>query len=633
MGRFKDLLKVSNTKVLLLGNEAIARGAIEAGVGVATAYPGTPSSEIVESLMEVKDELGIYVEWSVNEKVAFEIAYAAAISGVRSLVAMKHVGLNVAADPFMSSAYTGVEEGFVIVSADDPSMWSSQNEQDNRIYGLHGYVPVFETTIVSEVKDLTKYLFDFSSKHKHPVLLRSTTRISHTRAPIMLGEVPRKFKTKGVFKKDTKYVLTPVNARRDKLAMLERFSRIKQDVEKFPFNKIEGSGNKVIIAPGIAYSYVKEVIEEYNLNDVIVVKLTTIYPIPYNMIADILRDVSAIMVIEELEPVVEYQVKDLIVNEGLKVKVYGKDITGLPYELNLNRVKKSLGKFLNVEINVGKDNLGRKQQLELPARPPTFCPGCPYRPLFYAIKMFIISKKLNAVTPGDIGCYALASNEPFKLQDVVIEMGGSLGVGNGFSKVLDDVVIAFIGDSTFFHAGIPPLINAVFNKSRLIAVILDNEVTAMTGHQPSPASKVPGKKRILIEDVAKGVGVRFVKVVDPFKIDVVKKTLEEAIEFTRKENEPAVIVVRRRCALEAFRDMRRAGIEIPIHAVDKNKCIACGICYTWFGCPAITPLPDGKASIDPGLCIGCGACVNVCPVKAIKPVKTYRPEELSKYWF
>ncbi len=632
MGRFKDLLKVSNTKVLLLGNEAIARGAIEAGVGVATAYPGTPSSEIVESLMEVKDELGIYVEWSVNEKVAFEIAYAAAISGVRSLVAMKHVGLNVAADPFMSSAYTGVEEGFVVVSADDPSMWSSQNEQDNRIYGVHGYIPVFETAVVSEVKDLTKYLFDFSSKHKHPVLLRSTTRISHTRAPILLGEVPKKFKTKGVFKKDPKYVLTPANARRDKLAMLERFSRIRREVEKFPFNNVEGSGSKAVIASGIAYSYVKEVIEENNLKDVITVKLTTIYPLPHGTIVNVLRDVKEVLVIEELEPVVEYQVKDLIVSEGLSVKVHGKDFTGLPYELNLNRIRESLSKFLNVEIRTRKD-VPELRLLELPARPPTFCPGCPYRPLFYAIKMFIVSKKLRVVTPGDIGCYALASNEPFKLQDVVIEMGGSLGVGNGFSKVLDDVVISFIGDSTFFHAGVPPLINAVYNRSRLVAVILDNEVTAMTGHQPSPASKVPEKRRILIEDVARGIGVRFVKVVDPFRIDVVKKVLDEAIEFTRKENEPAVIVVRRRCALEAFREMRRAGIEIPIHVVDKDKCVACGICYNWFGCPAIIPLPDGKASIDPGLCIGCGACVNVCPVKAIRPAKPYKAEELNKYWF
>mgnify|MGYP000120724280 CR=1 FL=1 len=632
MGRFKDLLKVSNTKVLLLGNEAIARGAIEAGVGVATAYPGTPSSEIVESLMEVKDELGIYVEWSVNEKVAFEIAYAAAISGVRSLVAMKHVGLNVAADPFMSSAYTGVEEGFVVVSADDPSMWSSQNEQDNRIYGVHGYIPVFETAVVSEVKDLTKYLFDFSSKHKHPVLLRSTTRISHTRAPILLGEVPKKFKTKGIFKKDPKYVLTPANARKDKLAMLERFSRIRREVEKFPFNNVEGSGSKAVIASGIAYSYVKEVIEENNLKDVITVKLTTIYPLPHGTIVNVLRDVKEVLVIEELEPVVEYQVKDLIVSEGLSVKVHGKDFTGLPYELNLNRIRESLSKFINVEIRTRKD-VPELRLLELPARPPTFCPGCPYRPLFYAIKMFIVSKKLRVVTPGDIGCYALASNEPFKLQDVVIEMGGSLGVGNGFSKVLDDVVISFIGDSTFFHAGVPPLINAVYNRSRLVAVILDNEVTAMTGHQPSPASKVPEKRRILIEDVARGIGVRFVKVVDPFRIDVVKKVLDEAIEFTRKENEPAVIVVRRRCALEAFREMRRAGIEIPIHVVDKDKCVACGICYNWFGCPAIIPLPDGKASIDPGLCIGCGACVNVCPVKAIRPAKPYKAEELNKYWF
>ncbi len=634
---FKELIDKSNVKVLMLGNEAIARGALEAGIGVATAYPGTPSSEIVETLMEVKDELGIYVEWSINEKVAFEIAYAAAISGIRSLVAMKHVGLNVAADPFMSSAYTGVKEGFVIVSADDPSMWSSQNEQDNRLYGIHAYVPVFEPTIVNEAKDLTKYLFGLSSKHKHPIMLRSTTRISHTRTPITLGPIPRNIRIKGKFEKESRFVLIPANARRNRLDMIKRVNDIQRDLENFPFNGVEGSGSKLIIGVGISYSYVKEVLEELGLsNEVILIKLSSIYPIPKEGITKLLRDVREVLIVEELEPVVEMQLKCIVANEGLNVKVHGKDLVGLPYEMSLDRVRKSLKKFLRVDKGLGEPVTTTNvytSHIKLPPRPPTFCPGCPYRSLFYAIRMFIIKNRLSVIASGDIGCYSLAYNKPFQLQDIIIEMGGSIGVANGLTRFTDDVVISFIGDSTFFHAGLPPLINALINGSNQIVVVLDNEVTAMTGHQPSPTTKVKGRRRILVEDIAKGVGVRFVKVVDPFNVKEVMKTLDDALKFIKENKEPAVIVAKRRCALEVYRDLRREGIVVPTYVIDENKCIACKLCYEWFGCPAIEPLPNGKAKIDPGLCVGCGACTEICPVKAIRPSRPYNVEQVKKFWF
>ena len=300
--RFKDLVCLKTGKALLLGNEAIARGALEAGIGVAAAYPGTPSSEIVESLMQVRDLLGIYVEWSVNEKVAFEVAYAAAISGVRSLVAMKHVGLNVASDPLMSSAYTGVKEGFVIVSADDPSMWSSQNEQDNRFYGLHAYIPVFEPSSPAEAKELTKYSYGFSSQFKHPVILRITTRISHTRAVVDLGEVGKP-KTKGVFIKEPRYVLIPTNARRNKLELVEKINRMVKELSKSPFNKVEGSGGLAVIASGIAYLYVKEALEKLKLgSEVTLIKLSTVYPIPKYLLIDALKDVKKVLVVEEVDP-------------------------------------------------------------------------------------------------------------------------------------------------------------------------------------------------------------------------------------------------------------------------------------------------------------------------------------------
>ena len=632
--RFKDLVCLKTGKALLLGNEAIARGALEAGIGVAAAYPGTPSSEIVESLMQVRDLLGIYVEWSVNEKVAFEVAYAAAISGVRSLVAMKHVGLNVASDPLMSSAYTGVKEGFVIVSADDPSMWSSQNEQDNRFYGLHAYIPVFEPSSPAEAKELTKYSYGFSSQFKHPVILRITTRISHTRAVVDLGEVGKP-KTKGVFIKEPRYVLIPTNARRNKLELVEKINRMVKELSKSPFNKVEGSGGLAVIASGIAYLYVKEALEKLKLgSEVTLIKLSTVYPIPKYLLIDALKDVKKVLVVEEVDPFVEILVRGLVSEEGLNVEIYGKNYLGYPFELTVERVYKALSRFLNIDTALRSEE-GSKRDLraELPQRPPTLCPGCPYRPLFYAVKMFAIRNKLNLVAAGDIGCYSLGYNPPFNLQDIIIEMGGGLGVANGLAKVVENTIITFIGDSTFFHAGIPPLINAFVNRSPQIVVILDNEVTAMTGHQPSPSSRFKDRAYVPIENVVKGIGIRFVKVVDPFNIRRVMNVLSSALEHVRKYKEPAVIVARRRCALEVMRDLGRLSLTAPSYIIDPHKCIACGLCYNWFSCPAIVPGSEGKALIDPELCVGCGACVNVCPVDAIKPSKPYDKESIEKYWF
>lgn len=630
--RFRgDLKKLEGRTVLMLGNEAVAWGALEGGIGVATAYPGTPSSEIVESLVDAARELGFWGEWAVNEKVAFEIAYSAAISGINALVAMKHVGMNVAADPLMSSAYTGVRGSLVIVTADDPSMWSSQNEQDNRYYGLHAYIPVFEPHSPSEAKELTKYLFDLSRRIGHPVILRMTTRISHTRGPVKLGKI-NVMEPRGKFIKEDRFVLIPANARRNRLEMLKRWEKIKGEIERIRFNNVEGEGDALIVAPGIAYAYVKEAVRELGLEGrVRVLKLSSVVPVPRGLLLRALDGVKRVLVVEELEDIVEKEVKAVVAEEGLGVEVKGKEIVGYPYELTLARVRKSIQAFLGHAPAEGISKGGTVTGL--PVRPPVLCPGCPYRPLFTEVRRLINQEKLSVVAAGDIGCYSLGYNKPYRLQDIIIEMGGSIGTGIGLANFTDDVVISILGDSTFFHAGLPPLANAVYMRSPLVVIVLDNMVTAMTGHQPSPSTKgVPGRRYIPIEETAKGLGVRFVKVIDPFDMKEVRRTVLEAIKFAKENSEPAVIVARRRCALEVVRDLRRAGVKFPPYIVQENKCIACRLCYDFFACPAIFAKDDGKAYIDPELCVGCSACAQVCPTKAIVPAEEYDKDKVESFW-
>ncbi|MEM1649922.1 MAG: indolepyruvate ferredoxin oxidoreductase subunit alpha, partial [Sulfolobales archaeon] len=336
----------------MLGNEAIARGAIEAGVGVAAAYPGTPSSEIIGSLEEVAEDLGIYVEWSVNEKVATELALAAALAGVRSLTAMKHVGLNVAADAIVSSAYTGVSGGFVIVSADDPSMWSSQNEQDNRIYGMLSYIPVFEPENPSEAKELTIKLFNLSSELKHPMILRTTTRVSHVRGPVRLGRIA-KISRNGVFKPDPRFALLPSNARRNRIELLKRWDAIKSAVESFEFNRVYGDGRILIISPSTTFSYVYELIQANSLEDKLrVIKLSSVYPVPEKMILREASHVEKIVIIEELEPLVEMQVRDLLHRERVNIEVVGKPLLERAFEMNMNRVAKLLTHTTGIAIPI-----------------------------------------------------------------------------------------------------------------------------------------------------------------------------------------------------------------------------------------------------------------------------------------
>ena len=581
----------SNCKILL-GNEAIALGALASGVAVATGYPGTPSTEIIETLE--REGRGVYVEWSANEKVAFETAYGAAISGAFSLTAMKHVGLNVASDPLMSSSYTGIEGAFVIVSAGDPSMYSSQNEQDNRYYGLMSLIPVIEPYDPQSAHEFTIKAFEFSNEVKHPVILSTNTRISHVRAPVEVKEP--KTPILGKLIKKEKYSLVPEIARRDRKEQLRRWEMIQKEIARF--NEIEGDGDKLIIASGIAYAYVKELAE-----NVRVFRVSAPVPLNREQLLKALDGVSEALVIEELEPVVEMQVKNIAYDEGIRIKIHGKDYIPRSGELTPETVTKALSRFLGIEYQIPEPI-----KADLTPRPPAMCAGCPHRSSFIALKRGVVQGGLSQTFfSGDIGCYSLGVLPPFNEQDSLTDMGSSLGIANGVYRSTGVIPVAILGDSTFFHSGLPGLANAVYNKLPVLIIVLDNRVTAMTGQNPSPSREID------IAEVAKGLGVDFVKVFDPFNLKEAIRTVAEATKWVKENKKPAVIIAKRACALEAIEGFD----ELPMAVVDEEKCTGCSICYDYFTCPAIIPLGNKKAKITEQ-CIGCGACIPICPYNAIK---------------
>ena len=574
-------------KSLLSGNEAVARGAWEAGCRVATAYPGTPSTEIIENITKYKE---ISAEWSINEKVAMEIAAGASFTGARALAAMKHVGLNVAADPFFTMGYSGVTGGLVVVSADDPGMWSSQNEQDNRHYGRHAKVPILEPADSSEAKEFTKLGFEISERFDTPVLLRLTTRICHSSCLVDL-EKRKESKVKGYVKDIKKRLVLPAHARALHLVVEERLKRIAEYSEVFPFNKIEwGKMTVGIITSGVAYQYAKEVFP-----DASILKLSLTHPIPKKLIGKFARKVRKIIVVEEGDPILETEIK------AMGIKVSGKDKIPLCGELTPQVLRMS---FV-------KKRVASKGWVDIPARPPVLCPGCPHRGVFY------IFNKLKLVTSGDIGCYTLGALPPLSAMDTCVCMGASVTNAQGMEKALgkefSKKLVAVLGDSTFFHSGITGLVNAVYNKGHLNLVILDNFTTAMTGHQPHPgtgrlAAGGPGK-RVAPEDIARGCGVEMVKVVNPNDLRATESALREAIAFEGV----AVLIFRRPCAL-------LVKPRLP-YWIDPEQCNGCRLCLR-IGCPAISLTSSSKrdkplAVVDESLCVGCGLCVQLCQRNAI----------------
>lgn len=574
-------------KTLLSGNEAVARGAWEAGCHVAAAYPGTPSTEIIENIVKYPE---IYTEWAINEKVALEVVAGACFAGARALAAMKHVGLNVAADPFFTMGYSGVTGGLVIVSADDPGMWSSQNEQDNRHYARHAKVPILEPSDSNEAKLFTKLGFEISEKFDTPVLLRLTTRICHSTCLVDLQK-RKEQKIKGYVKDIKKRLMLPAHARLRHIIVEERLKKLEKFSEVFSYNKIEwGKKTLGIITSGIAYQYAKEVFPDASF-----LKLSLTYPIPKNLIKRFARKVKRIIIVEEGDPVLETEIK------ALGIKVIGKEKIPLCGELTQNVIRTSFSRKAKAKTKKDK----------IPARLPVLCPGCPHRGVFYIIN------KLKLVTSGDIGCYTLGALPPLSAMDTCVCMGASVTNAHGMEKALgkdfSKKVVAVLGDSTFFHSGITGLANAVYNKGNLNLLILDNFTTAMTGHQPHPGTGKLARgeqgKRIPPEDVVKGCGVEFVRIVDPNDLKETETAIKQALEF----DGVAVLIFRRPCALLVKPK--------PSYRIYPELCNGCKLCLC-IGCPAISlEFPEDRkkplAVIDHALCTGCGLCTQVCNRNAI----------------
>ncbi|MCP8321772.1 MAG: indolepyruvate ferredoxin oxidoreductase subunit alpha [archaeon] len=619
----KILLKEYGKKVILLGNEAIVRGALESGVGFSSTYPGTPASEIGDAFAEIAKEAGLYFEYSTNEKVALEAAAGAALSGVRSMVSFKQYGLNVSSDSAFPSAYIGVRAGMVIVVADDPNCWSSaQSEQDSRYYARLAHMPMLEPADSQECKDFTKIAFDLSEKFSIPVLLRTTTRVNHERGVVTLGRIVEG-KKRGKFKKDSiKFRNFPPYIMETHEELHKKLDEIRKISEKIDinFSLNEGSRSSLgVVTSGVAFNYTMDALYDLKL-DLPVLKLGLTYPIPEDKIRNFIRNLESVLIVEEIEPILEESMSALAKDVNSELKLYGKKNGYLPRSGELKEWHVLLAISKITEVKSQYNPIAQKEEykkLSIAKRLPVMCPGCPHRASFFATKSVVGD---DAVFGGDIGCYILGIHPPFETQDFVFSMGASEGLIHGIKKVSDQKAIAFIGDSTFFHAGIPALINTVYNKSNPLIIILDNRSTAMTGHQPHPGVGITGmgekSKIINIEDIVRACGVENVTVADPFDI----KEMEEAVRDSLQNEKVSVIVAKRECQLIAIRRKKREGIVIPKFGIDQDKCDGCGICLYKFGCPAIF-IDNDKFFIDRDLCTGCAVCVRICPKRAIRAVR------------
>lgn len=571
------------SKRLMLGNEAAALGAYLAGVKVAAAYPGTPSTEIMVNLVKYE---GVYAEWSPNEKVALEVASGASLAGRRALAAMKHVGLNVAADPFFTLGLTGVNGGLVVICADDPGMHSSQNEQDNRYYARAAKVPMLEPADSQETVEMLIEAYRISEEFDVVVLFRMTTRVSHSRTIVDIAK--DRVEVAYPYEKDAaKYVMVPGHARARHVIALERLGRLEEFAETCALNRIEGQGKTGIITSGVSYQYVREV-----FTDARILKLGLTYPIPSGLIKSFADECEQLYVVEELEPYLEDQIK------ALGIEVVGKDLLQRNGELNQTIVREAFGRS-------GPEAIEIKTKVNLPARPPVMCPGCPHRGLYYALV------KLKLTVTGDIGCYTLGALPPLSGLDTCLCMGASIGQSHGFEKADPNAhgkVVSLIGDSTFVHSGITGLINIVYNRGASTTIISDNRTTAMTGQQDHPGTgkTLSGEPTHMLdfEVLARAIGVNSVRVIDPADVSNTIKVIEEEVA----RDEPSLIIARRPCVLL----VRQKEADVFI---DAGTCNGCKLCLK-VGCPSISLVED-KAVIDEQTCTGCGVCVFACRRDAI----------------
>ena len=570
-------------KQLMLGNKAVARGLYEAGVQFASSYPGTPSTEITEELAKYDD---VYSEWAPNEKVAMEAAFGASLAGKRSFCAMKHVGLNVAADPLYTMSYTGVNAGMVIAVADDAGMHSSQNEQDSRHHAIAAKVPMLEPSDSAEALAYAKLAYEISEEYDTPVLLKMCTRVAHSQSVVETGEriVPAKTYEKNI----AKYVMMPGNAKRRHPFVEERTAKLIEFAETSGINRVEmGKTDIGIITSSTSYQYVKEAFGD----SVSVLKIGMANPLPEKMIRDFAAAVDTLIVVEELDPIMENHVK------ALGIPCSGKDLLPVCGEYSQNLVAEALG---------GTPKKGRTLSEDLPLRPPVMCPGCPHRGLFYTLK------KLNATVLGDIGCYTLGAVAPLSTIETTLCMGASVSSIHGFNKALGEEAegrtVCVIGDSTFMHSGMTGLANIAYNGSNSTVIILDNSITGMTGHQQNPTTgyniKGDPAGKIDLEALCRSMGFERVSVIDPYDL----ARCEEVIKEEMAAKEPSVIISRRPCALLKYVKKK------PSLRVDTGKCVGCKSCMK-IGCPAIS-IKGGKAHVDETLCVGCGVCTQMCKVSA-----------------
>jgi indolepyruvate ferredoxin oxidoreductase alpha subunit len=593
-------------KKLLMGNEAIARGAVEAGLNLATAYPGTPSSEIIGTLAEMAGDFQYYVEWSVNEKVAMEVAAGAAYAGARTLVAMKQVGLNVASDPLMSLAYIGVKGAMVVVVADDPGPHSSQTEQDTRTFAKFAKLPVFDPSGPREALEMTKAAFELSQGHGLPVFVRPTTRVCHATEGVELGDV---FENKpDGFTKDPKWVIFPRLSYLKHQWLEAELPKIATELSASVWNRIESGERIGILTGGVSYLYVKEAVANLGLKPTIL-KIGTPHPFPVEIGDDFLSRVDRVIVVEELDPVLEEAIIQLAARTGFKGQIHGKLSGELPRagEYSFDTVCQSLVKILKIK-SVQRLAIEGEKPPELPVRPPVLCAGCSHRASFYAVKR--ATRGLDAVYTGDIGCYTLGNAPPLSMVDTCLCMGAGITVAQGLRRIESErPVIAFIGDSTFFHTGIPGVINAVYNNHPVKIILLDNGTTAMTGHQPHPGMgrTAVGEKANPIDPVAvlKACGVGFVEVANPLELKTTTGIIKKALDFPGV----AAIVMRAPCAA-TVKPKRK-------YMVDSDLCTNCRLCIKELGCPAF--YIEDKPEIGPS-CQGCGLCGQICPAAAIKEV-------------
>lgn len=599
-------------KELLMGNEAIGLGAIRAGVNLVSGYPGTPSTEILETVAKHNDGGRIHVEWSVNEKAALEVAAGGAYAGARTMVTMKQVGLNVASDPLMSLAYVGVKGGMVIVAADDPGPISSQTEQDTRCFAAFAKLPVFDPASPEEAYEMVGEAFAYSEKYGTPVLLRPTTRVCHGCATVELKEAQPPKEPEGFIKDTGRWVIFPKLSYQNHMKIEERNVELSHVFSSYKYNTVEGTGSlkKGVAAGGVSYTYVKESLPD----DVRLMKIGTPHPFPEELAVDFLKGLEEVLVIEELDPVIEKELLRIAGKYHLSVEIKGKltHDTKNAGENSVESVKDDLSRFLpEYEELKAKEGKDEEKIPPLPVRPPVLCAGCPHRASFYAVKQ--AAKGRKAVFSGDIGCYTLGNSKPLDMVDTCLCMGADVTIAQGLHIIEPDAVnFAFIGDSTFFASGITGVVNAVYNQTDIVLVVLDNSTTAMTGHQPHPGT---GKTmmgdvtaKVDIEKILEAVGVRKIVKADPLNL----KEAVAAVDEVMDERGVRAVIFKSPCIAVTK--------PAACYQVAEDACTSCRQCIRELGCPAIVQT-DGKVSIEPSLCFGCGICAQVCKFGAIREVE------------